>query len=50
MVLGSGFAHLLDAMDGGARIPYAKLPGFPPVSVGGTVKQNLRCEKRHLRE
>lgn len=35
VVLGSGFAHLLETMEVDARIPYAKLPGFPPVSVGG---------------
>jgi purine-nucleoside phosphorylase len=35
LVLGSGFGHLLEEMEVAARIPYTKLPGFPPVSVGG---------------
>lgn len=35
LALGTGFGHLLEAMDVDAQIPYAKLPGFPPVSVGG---------------
>ena len=35
LVLGSGFGHLLEEMDVDARIPYTKLPGFPPVRVGG---------------
>lgn len=35
LVLGSGFGHVLEEMDVDARIPYAKLPGFPPVGVSG---------------
>lgn len=35
LVLGSGFGHVLEAMEVDAQIPYAKLPGFPPVGVGG---------------
>ena len=35
LVLGSGFGHVLEAMDVDARIPYATLPGFPRVSVSG---------------
>jgi purine-nucleoside phosphorylase len=35
VVLGSGFSHVLEAVEAEAEIPYAKLPGFPPVSVHG---------------
>jgi purine-nucleoside phosphorylase len=35
MVLGSGFNHVLTAMDVTTEIPYARLPGFPPVGVQG---------------
>jgi len=35
LVLGSGFGHLLEEMEVDKQIPYKKLPGFPPVGVGG---------------
>lgn len=35
LVLGSGFAEVLAAMEVQTRIPYSQLPGFPPVSVSG---------------
>lgn len=35
IVLGSGFHHLLTELDADARIPYAAIPGFPPVGVAG---------------
>jgi purine-nucleoside phosphorylase len=35
LVLGSGFGHVLEELEVDARISYTKLPGFPPVSVGG---------------
>ena len=35
IILGSGFHHVLSALDEDARISYAKLPGFPPVGVSG---------------
>jgi purine-nucleoside phosphorylase len=35
IVLGSGFHHLPAAMTVERRIPYAKLPGVPPVGVAG---------------
>ena len=35
IVLGSGFQHTLSQMRVEAEIPYAKLPGFAPVSVAG---------------
>src|SRR4051812_35647734 len=35
MVLGSGFQHLLSELQTDADVPYAKLPGFPPVGVSG---------------
>jgi purine-nucleoside phosphorylase len=35
MVLGSGFHHALSRLQVEAKIPYAKLPGFPPTGVGG---------------
>src|SRR5208283_3133399 len=35
IVLGSGFHHVLSALDVEARIDYRRLPGFPPVGVSG---------------
>ena len=35
LVLGSGFHHVLAALDVQKKISYAKLPGFPPVGVSG---------------
>lgn len=35
MVLGSGFGHVLEELVVATKIPYAKLPGFPPVGVSG---------------
>src|SRR5438552_11405398 len=35
MVLGSGFHHVLAQLQVDEKIPYAKLPGFPPVGVSG---------------
>jgi purine-nucleoside phosphorylase len=35
IVLGSGFHHVLSGLDVEKRIPYGKLPGFPPVGVRG---------------
>lgn len=35
IVLGSGFHHVLREMRADTRVPYAKLPGFPPVGVSG---------------
>jgi purine-nucleoside phosphorylase len=35
MVLGSGFHHVLGELTVDAEVPYAKLPGFPPVGVSG---------------
>lgn len=35
LVLGSGFQHVLDALEVDARISYACIPGFPPVGVSG---------------
>jgi len=35
LVLGSGFNHVLRAMDVDARVAYARLPGFPKLSVAG---------------
>ena len=34
-MLGSGFKHVLDDLDVGARVAYAKLPGFPRPTVPG---------------
>jgi purine-nucleoside phosphorylase len=34
-VLGSGFHHVLKQLDVDAKIPYSKIPGFPPVGVIG---------------
>src|SRR5439155_8352221 len=41
MILGSGFHHVLNQLEIGAQIPYAKLPGFPPVGVSGHSGQLL---------
>jgi purine-nucleoside phosphorylase len=35
LVLGSGFNNVLRELEVDAAIPYAKLPGFPPVGVSG---------------
>lgn len=35
IVLGSGFHHVLNVLQVDVKIPYAKLPGFPPVGVSG---------------
>lgn len=35
LILGSGLGGLAQAVDGGVRIPYAELPGFPPAGVHG---------------
>ncbi len=35
IVLGSGFHHVLSALEVEVKIPYAQLPGFPPVGVSG---------------
>src|SRR5258707_1079607 len=35
IVLGSGFHHVLNVLKVDAKLPYAKLPGFPPVGVSG---------------
>jgi len=35
IVLGSGFNHVLEQFQVDTRIPYLKLPGFPPVGVAG---------------
>jgi purine-nucleoside phosphorylase len=35
MVLGSGFHHVLGQMEVEKEVPYARLPGFPPVGVSG---------------
>ncbi len=35
LVLGSGFNHVLRELDVDAKIPYAKLPGFPKPNVAG---------------
>jgi purine-nucleoside phosphorylase len=35
IVLGSGFHHVLSALEVEKKISYAKLPGFPPVGVSG---------------
>ena len=35
VVLGSGFGHVLEDLEIETKIPYAKLPGFPPVGVSG---------------
>ena len=35
VVLGSGFNHVLSAVKAEISVPYARLPGFPPVGVAG---------------
>lgn len=35
IVLGSGFNHVLNAVEADVEVPYAKLPGFPKPSVAG---------------
>lgn len=35
MVLGTGFSCGLGGLEADARVPYDRIPGFPPVSVGG---------------
>jgi purine-nucleoside phosphorylase len=35
IVLGSGFHHVLSALNVDAEVPYSKLPGFPAVGVSG---------------
>ncbi len=35
LILGTGFHHVLDALDTDRRIEYRKLRGFPPVGVNG---------------
>jgi purine-nucleoside phosphorylase len=35
LVLGSGFGHILESLEVDAKIPYGRLPGFPPVGVSG---------------
>jgi purine-nucleoside phosphorylase len=35
IILGSGFHHVLTELEVEAQIPYARLPGFPPVGVSG---------------
>ena len=35
LILGTGFHHVLEALDTDARIAYGKLCGFPPVGVSG---------------
>jgi purine-nucleoside phosphorylase len=35
IVLGSGFHHVLTALEVEARIPYSSIPGFPPMGVQG---------------
>jgi purine-nucleoside phosphorylase len=39
VVLGSGFNHVLAAVEAETSIPYSKLPGFPPVAVHGHAGQ-----------
>ena len=39
VVLGSGFNHVLSAVEAETSVPYAKLPGFPPVGVHGHAGQ-----------
>jgi purine-nucleoside phosphorylase len=39
MVLGSGFHHALEELEVAAELPYARLPGFPPVGVSGHAGQ-----------
>src|SRR5215216_1943160 len=35
MILGSGFHHVVNEMAVETRVPYHRLPGFPPVGVSG---------------
>ncbi len=35
VILGSGFGHVLAELEVETKIPYARLPGFPPVGVSG---------------
>lgn len=35
LVLGSGFHHVLAELEAAARLPYAKIPGFPPAGAEG---------------
>ena len=35
LILGSGFHHVLSGVKVEKKVPYAKLPGFPPVGVSG---------------
>ncbi len=35
LILGSGLGELADAIEGGARIPFGEIPGFPPARVAG---------------
>ena len=41
IILGSGFHHVLSELKVDAEIPYARLPGFPPVGVSGHAGQLL---------
>lgn len=41
LVLGSGFHHVRPELDIAARVPYAKLPGFPKPTVPGHVGELL---------
>ena len=35
IILGSGFHHVLSALEVDSQVPYSKLPGFPPVGISG---------------
>jgi purine-nucleoside phosphorylase len=39
IILGSGFHHVLTELEVEAEVPYAALPGFPPVGVSGHAGQ-----------
>ena len=41
LVLGSGFHRVVNEMEVEARIPYRKLPGFPPPTVAGHIGELL---------
>jgi purine-nucleoside phosphorylase len=41
MVLGSGFHHVLSELEVDGQLPYAGVPGFPPVGVSGHAGQLL---------
>ena len=41
IILGSGFHHVLSELEVDKKIPYARLPGFPPVGVVGHSGQLL---------